>query len=83
MSNVKNTLGDLYNIFAEQLERLNDENLSEEQLDAEIKRTEAMQKISEPILKVADLQYKAWTTSLEYGINGNLEKVPRMLVSGE
>lgn len=36
---MKNTLTDMHNILFEQLERLNDEDLSEEQLDRELRRS--------------------------------------------
>ena len=47
---MKNTLSDLNNHLFEQLERLNDEDLSEEQLDRELRRSEGMTKVAEQII---------------------------------
>ena len=43
---MKNTLQDLNNHLFEQLERLNDEDLSDEELDKELKRADGMTKIA-------------------------------------
>jgi len=48
---LKNTLNDLNNYLFEAIERLNDDDLSEEQLDKEIKRSEAVQKVAKTIIE--------------------------------
>ena len=60
---MKNTLSDLNNHLFEQLERLNDEDLSEEQLDRELRRSEGMTKVAEQIIRNGELAYKTmyWT----------------------
>lgn len=47
---MKNTLVDLNNHLFEQMERLNDEDLSPEQLEIEIKRSKAMTAIATNII---------------------------------
>ena len=42
MSNIKNTLGDLNNHLFEMMERLNDDDLTDEQLERELRRAEGM-----------------------------------------
>ena len=42
----RNKLTDMHNILMEQLERLNDDDLTDEELQAEIKRSRAMADIS-------------------------------------
>ena len=46
---VKNTLVDLHNMLMEQIERLNDDELSDDDLDKEVKRTDSMVKIGKVI----------------------------------
>lgn len=75
---MKNTLGDLNNHLFEQLEKLNDDNLADEQLETEIKRTEAMAKISEQIIRNGELQFKAMQHMDEYGYERK-KLVPEML----
>ena len=64
---MKNTLGDLNNHLFAQLEKLGDEDLNGEQMDAEIRRAEAMAKIGEQIIKTGELQLKAMIHMDEYG----------------
>lgn len=75
---MKNTLGDLNNHLFVQLEKLNDDDLAGEQLEAEIKRTEAMAKISEQIIRNGELQFKAMQHMDEYGYERK-KLVPEML----
>lgn len=75
---MKNTLGDLNNHLFAQLEKINDDELSGDALDAEIKRTEAMAKISEQIIKTGELQFKAMQHMDEYGYERK-KAVPEML----
>jgi len=57
MKGSRNTLGDLNNHLFAQLEKMDDDELMSEQLDNEIRRTEAMAKISEQIIKNGELQF--------------------------
>lgn len=75
---MKNTLGDLNNHLFAQLEKLDDDELDGDQLDTEIKRAEAMSKISEQIIKTGELQYKAMVHMDEYGYERK-KAVPEML----
>jgi len=64
---MKNKLVDLNNHLFEQLERLNDESLTETDLDKEIKRTDSMIKISSQILEAAHVGLQAAKLVAEYG----------------
>lgn len=75
---MKNKLPDLNNHLFAQLERLSDESNSAEQIDREIKRTDAIVAISEQIVANAGLALKAAALVAEYG--GQYEKMlPPML----
>lgn len=56
---MKNTLGDLNNHLFAQLEKLGDEDLNGDELEAEIRRSEAMAKVGEQIIRTGELQLKA------------------------
>lgn len=75
---MKNTLGDLNNHLFAQLERLGDEDLSGDELRAEIKRAEAISKVSEEIIRNGELQFRAMQHMDEYGY-GRQKAVPEML----
>ena len=53
---MKNTLTDLNNYLFEQLERLNDDSLSEEQLEREMKKTDAVVKVSTKIIEAGEIR---------------------------
>lgn len=55
----KNKLEDLNNHLFEQLERLNDDDLSSEDIGNEVRRADAIAKISEQIIKGATTAIKA------------------------
>lgn len=78
---MKNTLTDLNNHLFEQLERLNDDELTEEQLDKELRRAEGMTKVASQIIQNAELAYKTMVHMAEYGYDRqNAQKVlPPML----
>ncbi|MEN5278892.1 hypothetical protein ABE527_18345 [Brucella sp. TWI432] len=59
---MKNRLIDLNNHLFAQLERLSDEDLTVEQINAEAKRSDAIVAISEQIISNADLALKAVNT---------------------
>lgn len=75
---MKNTLGDLNNYLFAQLDAITNEELEGEKLEAEIKRTEAVAKISNQIIKNGELQYKAMKHMDEYGYERK-KNVPEML----
>lgn len=75
---MKNTLGDLNNLLFAQLEKLGDDDLNGEEMDAEIRRAEAMAKVGEQIIKTGELQLKAMMHMDEYGYDRK-KAVPEML----
>ena len=64
---MKNTLADLNNHLFEQMERLNDDDLNNEELDKEIKRAKAMTDVSSQIIENAALGLSAEKLRAEYG----------------
>lgn len=64
---MKNTLTDLNNHLFEQLERLNDDELDDAQLEKELKRAEGMTKVATQIIQNAELAYKTMVHIAEYG----------------
>lgn len=76
---IKNTLLDLNNHLFEQMERLNDDELSDEELDKEIKRANAMTDVAQQIISNANIVLKATELNAQYG----REEAPRMLTGGE
>lgn len=75
---MKNTLGDLNNYLFETLERLTDDELSIEELDKEIKRSEAVTAVAEVIVHNGELTLKAIKHSDEWA-----KPVPKMLEGGK
>ena len=64
---MKNKLSDLNNHLFAQLERLSEENLTSDQIEGEVKRTEAIVSLSDQIVGNADLQLKAAKLFAEHG----------------
>lgn len=64
----RNTLADLNNHLFEQLERLNDEELSNTELENEIKRSKAMCSIANAITNNANTVIQGQKLILEYGM---------------
>ena len=64
----RNTLGDLNNHLFEQLERLNDEDLTDELLELEIKRSKAMCSIASAITENANTLLEGQKLICEYGL---------------
>lgn len=77
-----NTLTDLNNYLFEALERINDDELTDEQLDTEIKRAEVTTKVAKTIIDNAGVQLAAMKHMDEYGYNQSKtgKAVPAMLV---
>ena len=78
---MKNKLTDVNDYLFEQLEKLNDEDLTEEQIDLVIKKAETVNKIAETIVKNGELQFKAMKMASEYGVI-NDKQVKLLLSTG-
>lgn len=63
---VRNTLTDLDNHLFEMLERLNDDELSDEELAKETKRAKAISDVSKNIIQNAEVKLKAIEIQQEY-----------------
>ncbi|EPX82065.1 hypothetical protein [Salipiger mucosus] len=74
---MKNKLTDLNNHLFEQLERLNDPDLSAEQIEQEVKRSGAMVSVADQITGNAELQLKAAKLFAEHG-QGVLPMLPQI-----
>lgn len=70
---MKNTLSDLNNYLFEQMERLQDDCLSDEELEKEIKRSNAVQSVAKTIIENGELALKAKKHLDEYGRGENVE----------
>jgi putative N-acetylmannosamine-6-phosphate epimerase len=70
---MKNTLTDLNNYLFESIERLNDDDLSDEELEREIKRSDAVQKVAKIIIDNGALALQAQKHFDEYGIDNKVE----------
>ena len=75
---MKNTLSDLNNILFEQLERVNDDSLTVDQLEAQLRKTDAIVKVSEQIIKNGELAFKAIQHKDKYYCSDS-KKLPPML----
>lgn len=64
---MKNRLVDLNNHLFAQIERLGEEDMSAEKIDAEVKRTDAIVAVSEQIILNADLCLKAAKLVADHG----------------
>lgn len=65
---MKNTLADLNNYLFESIERLQDDSLDSEELEKEIKRREAVQKIAKTIIDNGALAIQAQKMMYDQGI---------------
>ena len=74
---MKNTLNDLNNYLFAQLERLDEEDISEEKLNSEIMRAKAIVGVATAIINNADVAIQAIKIK-ESGITENM-KLPKML----
>ena len=63
---MQNRIEDLNNHLFMQIERLMDEDMSDDQLAKEIKRSKAIVHVSGEIIKTADLRFKAIQFAQEY-----------------
>lgn len=81
---MKNTLSDLNNYLFETLERLLDEDLSEEQMQREITRSKAVTSVAETVIHNGELALKTMQhlNDMGYGTgkrNDSLAPLPAML----
>ena len=77
---MKNTISDLNNYLFEQLERLNDDELTPEQLERELSKADAVCKLSGQIIQTSELAFRTMKHLDEYGYNTIKERtVPPML----
>lgn len=74
---MKNKLTDLNNHLFAQLERLSDEDLKPEDIEKEIRRTDAIVAVADQILGIVTASVKAASLVAEYG--GNFEKLLPMV----
>lgn len=75
---MKNKLTDLNDHLFMALERLNDETLTKEELEIELKRSDTISKVADVIVKNADTQLKAYKLASENGLNANV-KCPNLI----
>lgn len=80
---MKNTIADLSNYLFEQLERLNDDDLSAEELEKEIRKTDSIVKVSQQIIQTGELAFKTMQHMDEFGYNLKPRPVPIMLQTEE
>ena len=80
---MKNTLSDLNNHLFESLERIMDDDLSDEELRREITRGQAVTKIAETIIQNGELALRTMQHLNEYGYgsseSGHRAAIPPML----
>lgn len=67
MGKTKTTLNDLNEYLFQELDRLTNEDLSEEDLDKKIKRSEALQKVAKTVIENGALALQAKKYVDEYG----------------
>ena len=75
---MKNTLSDLNNYLFEQIERINDDSLTDEELEKEIKRSNAVTKVAKTIIDNGALALEAKKYLDDYGAGENY-KMPVLL----
>lgn len=69
----RTTLNDLNEYLFHELDRLTNEDLSAEELDKEIKRSDALQKVAKTIIDNGSLALQAKKHLDEYGKGDNVE----------
>lgn len=77
---MKNSLADVNNYLFEAIERLNNDSLSEDQLDKEIKRADAVTKVAKTIVDNTTLALNIKKHLDEYGKGDNYQ-IPGMIES--
>lgn len=79
---MRNKLEDLNNILFEQLERLQDDDISDDKFEKELKRTDAVNKVSKTIIENAALALKALKDMDEMGRTSSIN-IPLLGVESE
>lgn len=69
----RTTLNDLNEYLFQEIDRLTNEDLSAEELDKEIKRSDALQKIAKTVIDNGSLALQAKKYLDEYGQGDNVE----------
>lgn len=77
---MKNSLVDVNNYLFEAIERLNDDSLSDDQLDKEIKRADAVTKVAKTIVDNTTLALNIKKHLDEYG-KGDSYQIPGVIES--
>lgn len=70
---MKNGMMDLNNYLFEQLERLNENDLTGEELKTEIQRSKAISNVAQAIIANADTAIRAQKMAYEYGDQRNID----------
>lgn len=78
---MKNTLTDLNNYLFETLERLTDDDMSEEEMQKEITRSQAVTSVASTIIQNGELALKTMKHLNDYGIETPKASLPPMLES--
>lgn len=73
---MKNTLSDLNNYLFESLERLMDDELSEEEFQREATRSKAVTDVATNIIQASDLSLKAVKLMYDCGMDVSAKKIP-------
>lgn len=71
---MNNQLIDLNNMLFEQMERLNDDENSQEQFEREIKKSKAMSAIADKILQVQEMAFNIVKATDEMGVYDSTEQ---------
>lgn len=79
---MKTSLSDLNEYLFDALDRITSDDLSEEQLEKEIKRTGAVTKIAEVVISNAATQLKAYEMAAEYGAVPDVAPVTKLIDGG-
>lgn len=85
---MKNTLTDMNNYLFETLERLLDDDMTEEQMQREIVRSEAVTRVAETVIHNGELALKTMQHMNDMGYgkgrrDGSLAPVPKMLEASD
>ena len=79
---MRNKLTDLNNILFEQLERLQDDDISNEDFEKELQRTSAVTKVSKVIIDTAALSLQAFKAMNDVGSDQKVE-IPLLGITNE
>ncbi len=78
----KNNLGEMNDILFDRLRRLNDPKLTGDELDEEIRKTDAIIDVSQSIVATGNLVLKAALARSD-GMYRDDKEAPKMLMSGD